>query len=985
LLKRLRDAAGLTQEELAGRAGIGVRTISNLERGVNKAPHRSTVRRIAVALELSEVATVELAASARGPVEVPSRSQWTPIEGGFLGAMPTARLIARGEELGRVLDALKAAEGGSGRLVLLAGEPGIGKTRLAQEVSVHAWEHGFLVAAGRCYEAQDGVPFYPFLEAISTLYEEAPPAIRGEIPERWPYLARLLPDRFPSQIAASSESQEESQRLLRAVTGYVREVSAVRPVALLLDDLHFADSASVDLLAHLSRHTRGDRVLLVGTYRDVEVGSEHPLRKAVGELGREQILEKVGVGRLGLEGTAELMSDSLDGAEVSDEFSALVYGHTEGNPFFTVEVLKDLIERGDLSRWEGRWLRKEIQDLIAPESVSEAISERVYRLQPRTRQILDGASVLGQAFAFEDLMAMVGLDEEQGVEALEEAEASGLVRAAREGYAFNHALTQQTLYAGLSPARRKKLHRSAGEALEGLRERAQRERAAEISRHFVEGSSPARALPYALLAGERAEEVFAPGEAERHYRSALALAEEVGDDPMAAEASEKLGGVLATTVRYEEALWALERASEIHRARNDLESASRVEARIAQTHFRQGTIDEGAARLSANLKSLDRPGPAEGARRTMAELYCALARLYWASARFAASLGAAERAASLSRELGDARSLADAQMVRGSGLLWFDAHDEGMEVLEEAAALAEGADAPDTLSTVLSFLHWAYVLRGEFDRGREYGERGAAIAHKAGDTDALALHTSTIGLGLYYLGDWQEARTYLERGEQLTRSRPPSFYSAIPLACLGTLRLAEGAWKDATRCLSDASMVREAQSTEFQGYVQTLLAQLDLLRGRPGEALARLEPYARDPTSVRDAPTLSVLAEAYAEAGDVAKAEEAVDLALRRVDLMRNRVSGVEVSRVRAKILTRRGRAEKAKGVLEDALRAARSMPYPYAEGKILCEYGLLHIGEREPERARERFSAALDIFLRLGAKKYAEQTAQTLQELGRS
>jgi predicted ATPase len=307
------------------------------------------------------------------------------------------------------------------------------------------------VASGRCYEAQSGVPFYPSMEALGTLYEEASPAVREAIPERWPYLVRLLPDHFP---LAASDDREEAQRLLRGVTGFVREVCAERPVALFLDDLHHADSASVDLLAHLARHTRTDRVLLVGTYRDVEVGPEHPLRKAVRELDREQLVEKVEVLRLGREETAALMSDRLPEAEVSEEFSGLVFDRTGGNPFFTVEVLKALIERGDPFLWEGHWLSKDMQDFAVPESVSEAILERVSRLRPETRQALEEASVLGQVFGLEDLMAVVGLGEDDVEEALEEAEASGLIWAAKVRYAFDHALTQQTLYAGLSPAPR---------------------------------------------------------------------------------------------------------------------------------------------------------------------------------------------------------------------------------------------------------------------------------------------------------------------------------------------------------------------------------------------------------------------------------------------------------------------------------------------------------------------------------------------------
>ena len=985
LLKRHRDAAGLTQEELAGRAGLGERTISNLERGISKAPYRATVRRLADALGLSGEDLTQFAASARHPLKHSSSGSRMAVEGGFLGALPAAHLIAREQELGRILDALEAAEGGWGRVVLLTGEPGIGKTRLAQEASVHAREGGFVVASGRCYEAQSGVPFYPFLEALGTLYEDAPKEVREEIPERWPYLARLLPDHFP---LAASGSSEEAQRLLRAVTGFVREVSARRPVALLLDDLHHADSASVDLLAHLCRHTRPDRVLLVGTYRDVEVGLEHPLRKAVRELVRELLVEKVEVRRLGREETAALMSDRLNGAEVSEEFSGLVFDRTGGNPFFTVEVLKALIERGEPFLSEGRRLSNDIQDLAAPESVSEAILERVSRLQPQTRQTLEEASALGQVFGFEDLMAVVGLGEDDAEEALEgaleEAEASGLIWAAKVRYAFDHALTQQTLYAGLSPARRNRLHRAAGEGMERLGEKVRRKRAAEISRHFAQGSSPERALPYALLAGEEAEAGFAPGEAERQYRAALHLADEIGDDPSAAEALEKLGGVLATTVRYNEALVALERASDIHRARKNPEDTIRVEARIAHTHFRQGTQDEGAARLSVYLTSLDKPGASEGARRAMAALYCALGRLDFARLRYAESLDAAKRAASLSREVEVIGLLADAEMIRGTALLWLDAPDEGVEALEEAVLLAEESGALDTLGSALLPLHLAYMVRGEFDRSREHAERGATIAKKTGDTDLLSMHTANLGLQLFYVGDWRAAQGYLEHAVELERSTQLSFFSTLPHAYLGVLYKAQGAWEDASRCFSEAAaLAREVDITGQLGYTECRLAEMDVLQGRPTEAIARLQPRAPDLQWMYNVLLLSVLAEAHADIGDAAKAEEVVDIAQTRARLMYNRVDGLEALRVRAKILTMQGNRKEASVALEEALSWARSMPYPYAEAKLSREYGMLHLREGEPARASKRLRAALEVFRRLGAKKDAEQTRRTLQGLG--
>jgi tetratricopeptide (TPR) repeat protein len=338
--------------------------------------------------------------------------------------------------------------------------------------------------------------------------------------------------------------------------------------------------------------------------------------------------------------------------------------------------------------------------------------------------------------------------------------------------------------------------------MERLGEKVRHKRAAEISRHFARGSSPERALHYALLAGEEAEAGFAPGEAERQYREALYLADEIGDDPSAAEALEKLGGLLTTTVRYDEALSALEKASDIHRARKNPEDASRVEAKIAHAHFRQGPKDEGAARLSTYLASLDRPGASEDARRAMAALYCALARLYFARRRHAESLDAAKRAASLSREVEAIGLLADAQMARGTALLWLDAPDEGVKALQEAVLLAEDSGALDALGMALLVLHLVYMVRGEFDSSREHAELGAAIAKKTGDTDLLSMHTANLGLQLFYVGDWQEAQEYLERAVQLERSTQLSYFSSLPHAYLGVLYKAQGAWEDASQCCS---------------------------------------------------------------------------------------------------------------------------------------------------------------------------------------
>lgn len=266
---------------------------------------------------------------------------------------------------------------------------------------------------------------------------------------------------------ADADPHEEQQRLFWAVTGFVETLSMSAPLALLLDDLHWADSASLALIQHLTRHTYSHPVLLLATYRDVEVGRQHPLGKARRDLERERLLERIAVLPLTTEDTARLIAARM-GQDVSDEFAELVFQHTDGNPLFVPEVLRTLIERGDIYRRDGQWERRELTGIEIPESIREVIADRIARLSESAQEALHAASVLGQRFTFEDLLAMSGQPEAALDAALEEALAAGLAQEERDGYIFNHALTQRALYSELSARRRRRLHLAAAEALERL-------------------------------------------------------------------------------------------------------------------------------------------------------------------------------------------------------------------------------------------------------------------------------------------------------------------------------------------------------------------------------------------------------------------------------------------------------------------------------------------------------------------------------------
>lgn len=273
--------------------------------------------------------------------------------GNFIGALPRGPLIARHDEMERLVSGVEAVTAGEGRLILLVGEAGVGKTRLAQEIFLLARNHSFLVATGPCHEAERLSPYYPFLEVLSGAYQAAPADIRSHVARRWPHLARLLPDPSISPPTVARDDREEHLRLGRAVTSFFQSVAKAQPVAIVFDDLQWADELSLDLLGYLARHTRADRVLLVCTCVDSAVHHDTSLSALLRNLGRERLLERVPVRRLIPEGTAELVAAIMGEMEASEEFAAFVHRKTRGIPALIDEMLRSLGGRYQLVRELG--------------------------------------------------------------------------------------------------------------------------------------------------------------------------------------------------------------------------------------------------------------------------------------------------------------------------------------------------------------------------------------------------------------------------------------------------------------------------------------------------------------------------------------------------------------------------------------------------------------------------------------------------------
>jgi DNA-binding SARP family transcriptional activator len=902
--------------------------------------------------------------------------------GGFLGATPVTPLVGKGAELAHCLTIASEVAAGDGRCVLLRGEPGIGKTRLAQEVTVYLRTRAFVVATGSCYEPQQAVPHYPFLDILQTLWVQAPSSVRQRAAQHWPYLGYLLPLAGEPHLPAGGPGEQD--RLFRAVQAFVSALAETIPVALLLDDLHWADGGTLELLLHLVRHTRDLGVFVMGTYRDVEVGRDHPLEALIRDLDREGLLDRAAMGPLSEGDVAALIAATLGECEASEGLSTFVYRRTEGNPFFVQHVLRALTERGELYHKDGRWERNSTDGMEVPETVRSVIGRRVGRLSEETQYVLHRASILGQTFGFEDLLHMTGRPEERLDDALHEAMQAAFVRETQaDQFAFDHALTQETLYQELSTRKRRRLHLAAGEAIEQQPERRPDERAPKLAWHFLEGDDAKRALPYALVAGDAAEAVFAHTDAERHYRTALELARRTDDRPREAEALEKLGVVLWFGAHYDQSREVLERAVAAYQAMDEPEGEARATRQIGVALFMNGQSTDGIARVRSTIERLE--GLSGSAPvRALAYLYWAFAVTLFPTGEYADILSVSARLAELGQTANDAKVMSVAARIRGYGLCAVGSPSEARRSLEKALPFFTSTGDKFQLGQVTGDIGRTYLHEGDVDRASAYFHQTVELFESIEDQAELAWASCYLGDVAFVTGDWAGARRHYERSAALASTTVLRYHSHA-LLHLAELSLLEGANEQATEAIKQGLAVAE-QCSEVPAIRKAarLLAELDLAAGDADGALARLQPLLDGlGTETPHAFPPPVLAEVYLATGDEDRAYQLVAGRIERFRQQQRRRSLADWLRIQGKVRVQQGRWDEARQAYEEAASLAHALSFRYAEAEALYESGILQRPRAEVQQARARLEEALAIFRRLAARPSVERTEQALHDLG--
>jgi hypothetical protein len=498
----------------------------------------------------------------KGSSETAGSAQQAQATGEQAGQSPMYQraFVGRDQELRTLEAAFDAAQSGRGALVMVVGEPGIGKTTLCEQLATYAAVRGGRTLVGHCYEAGSlSLAYLPFVEALRTyVLSRDPEPLGKELGSGAGEVARIVSE-VRQRLAVepsppSGDPEEERYRLLQAITSFLRNAAAVQPLVLVLEDLHDADRGTLDLLQHLARNLAGSRLLVIGTYRDIEVDRMHPLSAALAELRRSAGLSRVLLRGLTADEVQRMLA-TIAGHEVQWGLAEAVHRQTEGNPLFVQEVVRYLAEEGLIKREGGRWRAASEGPLASaiPEGLRDVIGKRLARLSPQCNQVLAVAAVIGREFELGTLRAVAGIEEETLLAALEEAlRVAVLQEQSRPGsvrYRFQHAFFRQTLYEELIAPRRLRIHQQVARALELQYANRLEEHAAELADHFAQSTDPAdlaKAVEYGELASRRARGVYAYGEAARLLEQAIQV-QEVADPANTERRCQlllALGGVL---------------------------------------------------------------------------------------------------------------------------------------------------------------------------------------------------------------------------------------------------------------------------------------------------------------------------------------------------------------------------------------------------------------------------------------------------------
>ena len=657
------------------------------------------------------------------------------------GSAELTPFVERDTERADLRRLVEGALAGHGGLALIAGEPGVGKSRLVAEIADEAEAQGMRALTGHCVEMTGAPPYLPYVEIIeqAIINPRSPLALREalgdvapEIALIAPALRRIFPD-IPPPVELPAELAR--RYVWNSFGEFVGRAAQGQPLLVVLEDLHWADESSLLLTEHLAGLLPEMPVLILGTYRDVEVDHSHPLNRVAEQLGRRHLLERISLRRLSLDGVGAMLR-GLAGQPAPEELTQVIHRETEGNPFFVEEVYLHLVESGVLLDERGR-LRRDLRldEVSVPESIRLVVGQRLDRLTSSTYEVLLAAAVLGRMFTPEIVGEVAGTNADALVEAFAEAQRARLVAPGKVPgeLMFSHELIRQTVLSGVSAAKRQRLHLRTANAISGLYPDDLESHAGDLAYHLSRaGRSGDRAslMRYLTIAGDRAFDVAAFDDAVGHYGHALSLVSS-SDQPGRAQLLERLAMALRSVGRWDDALRTMNDALDLYKAVGQVEAIGRLGWAMVYQLVWTARLVEGVQVGQRTLAALGNTVSADKAR--------VLAALGWAlsvSGDYSTATATFDQARGLAEQVGNERAIADVLHMQTLHHLSYAEFTDGVRVGLRAAETFERESALWDLCSVQAFVIYEDGALGGREQAKSLADKTLGIAGRLGHIGA---------------------------------------------------------------------------------------------------------------------------------------------------------------------------------------------------------------------------------------------------------
>jgi DNA-binding CsgD family transcriptional regulator/tetratricopeptide (TPR) repeat protein len=924
-------------------------------------------------------------------------------------ARPVPPLTGRSTELSKLTAALQSAESSHGSTVIVAGESGIGKTRLAHALIEVANRRNFVVALGRAYPVETGVPYAIFSDALLPILRAIDPSAlslltRGgnaELVQLFPALASG--DRPLTTTGVRGEPSELRARLLWNFTQFLSRFAAKRPVLLVLENLQWADSSSIELLHFTARQVVSDRILIIGTYNDSDSsaaadGPSTP-RSLETSLVRLGVAQSIHLASLDASSTQELVAHALGDAAAAVELADAIHQRTRGNPLFVEETLKALTEA---TAAEGR--SPTAEDLLAlklPQTIRDVVVARLGQLGAEARGLADLAAVIGTRSSHDALAFVSRLPEQTLLSALDDLRRAGVIEErAEEGeilYDFTHPLLQEALYAGLGLARARGLHASIAEALETFYGSAADAHADELAFHYLRADArrlAAKAVHYLHVAGCEALAKHANREAADYLAAALDQADrlEAPNEERSIEIAHELARARQRLGEYKQAITLWRRAAADAERRGLHSRLAHIRRNLGMVSYWSGSHDEALQQYDAAIDAATAAkDPALEARTLVAKGMC-----LQGLGRRDEAVSVVQRALEIADALGDAALLARVHRALLLLYVWTGPPQLARQHGARAIELAEQSGQRGVAWSA----HWALAMLGGLTASVADIALHLAQAQRMADelrSPLLRAWTAEVAIEYYAgIGEWDQAVALAERTLEAARSLGQSALIPRLLVWLGLLYLGRGNIDRGKACVDEAWAVSGAERETARG-AGDVHSIVPAHTGRAAYHLA-MQDYAEAirvgerGLEIADASgyvvwavhrLMPVIAEAALWKSDIALARRIGKRLRRDAQRLEHRLGLAWADASDALFAMLKGNKERSVEMLRGVAEQLEAIPYVPDAARVRRQLAraLAETGDREG--AMRELRHAHGVFARLGAEPELRATREQLRELG--